>query len=57
MFTFLKDELNYIEIILIFSGLLILASTVYIVAGGDLSINFIAKAFYILGATLLVLKT
>lgn len=56
MYIFLKNNINYIEIILIFAGLLFFASTVYIANGGDLNVNYLAKAFYILGTVLLIFK-
>jgi hypothetical protein len=56
MHTFLRNNISYIEIILICSGLFFFISTIYIAQGGDLMINYLAKAFYILGIILLVFK-
>lgn len=56
MYTFLRNNINYIEVILICAGLLFFISTIYIANGGDLTINYFAKAFYIFGTILLVFK-
>lgn len=56
MYTFLKNNINYIEIILICAGLFFFISTIYIAHGGDLMVNYLAKTFYIFGTILLVFK-
>ncbi|OGI77386.1 hypothetical protein A3C57_02045 [Candidatus Nomurabacteria bacterium RIFCSPHIGHO2_02_FULL_33_12] len=54
MFSFIRNQINYVEIILIFAGLSFFISTVYIANGGDLAVNYIAKILYITGTVLLV---
>jgi len=56
MFSFLRSQINYIEIILILAGISFFISTLYIWSGGGLSINYIAKALYITGTVLLIFK-
>ena len=56
MFSFLRNQINYIEIILILAGISFFVSTIYIASGGDLSINYFAKALYITGTVLLIFK-
>lgn len=56
MYSFLRNNINYIEIILICAGLSFFISTVYIAGGGDLGINYFAKFLYISGTLLLIFR-
>jgi hypothetical protein len=57
MFTFIKEQLTSTEMVLIFSGLLVIASTVYLTLEGSLAISHIAKAIYVIGVVLLIRET
>jgi len=56
MLFFLRNQINYIEIILILAGISFFVSTIYIAGGGDLSLNYFAKVLYITGTVLLIFK-
>jgi len=56
MFRLIKNQINFTELVLIVSGLLFIISTIYVAFGGDLSVNYLAKGFYILGTMLLIYK-
>ncbi len=57
MLSFLRNHINFTEIILIFAGISFFLSTIYIASGGDLSVNYFAKALYIVGTILLIFKS
>lgn len=56
MISFFNEKLNIVEIILISAGFLFFASIIYMAFGGDLSVNYFAKAVYIFGTILLIYK-
>jgi len=56
MLFFLRNQINYIEIILVLAGISFFVSTIYIAGGGDLSLNYFAKVLYITGTVLLIFE-